>query len=106
MFKFLYFHYFCLNLDSFNSLIRDKTPSPVWSGPEPRISDFIDLSFWKRQKTCCGTIFVGPTGEAMVDPRFLHPCILKTGHSPEKKSNDQNTNDPTDNQSTASFNSD
>lgn len=41
---------------------------------EPRVSDFIDLNVFKRRKTCCGSIFVGPGGEAIVDPRFLHPC--------------------------------
>jgi len=41
---------------------------------EPEVSGFIDLSFWKRKNICCGTIFVSPFGEAMVDPRFLSPC--------------------------------
>ena len=27
-----------------------------------------------RKNICCGTIFVSPFGEAMVDPRFLSPC--------------------------------
>ena len=30
---------------------------------DSRVSDFIDLSFWKRKEICCGTIFVGPNGE-------------------------------------------
>ena len=29
-----------------------------------------------RKKICCGTIFVGPFGEAIVDPRFLVRCSL------------------------------
>ena len=30
---------------------------------DSRVSDFIDLSFWKRKEICCGTIFVGPSGK-------------------------------------------
>jgi hypothetical protein len=41
---------------------------------DSRVSDFIDLSFWKRKEICCGTIFVGPSGEAIVDPRLLRSC--------------------------------
>ena len=33
------------------------------------------MSFF-RKKICCGTIFVGPFGEAIVDPRFLVRCSL------------------------------
>ena len=27
-----------------------------------------------RKEICCGTIFVGPSGEAIVDPRLLRLC--------------------------------
>ena len=29
-----------------------------------------------RKKICCGTIFVGPYREAIVDPRFIEKCNL------------------------------
>ena len=32
-----------------------------------------------RKKVCCGVIFVGPCGEAIVDPRFLTKC---SAHAP------------------------
>ena len=39
---------------------------------DSRVSDFIDLSFWKRKEICCGTIFVGPSGKLRItDIRFL-----------------------------------
>ena len=41
---------------------------------DPKVSDFIDLNFWKKKTVCCGTIFVNPFGEAILDPRFLKPC--------------------------------
>ena len=29
-----------------------------------------------RKKICCGTIFVGPFREAIIDPRFIEKCNL------------------------------
>ena len=40
----------------------------------PKVSDFIDLTFWKRKQICCGTIFVNSFGEAILDPRFIKKC--------------------------------
>ena len=34
---------------------------------------FIDLSMWRREEICCGTIFRGPHGEVLVDPKLLNP---------------------------------
>ncbi|XP_012279287.1 SIN3-HDAC complex-associated factor isoform X2 [Orussus abietinus] len=36
---------------------------------------FIDLSYFKREVICCGTIFKGPYGEVIVDPSLIKPCI-------------------------------
>ncbi|RXM93743.1 DENN domain-containing protein 5A [Acipenser ruthenus] len=35
---------------------------------------FIDLTYWKRQKVCCGIIYKGRFGEVMIDPRLFKPC--------------------------------
>ena len=32
-----------------------------------------------REKVCCGTIFVGPYREAIIDPRFIERCNLHKG---------------------------
>ena len=40
---------------------------------DSRVSDFIDLSFWKRKEICCGTIFVGPSGEPKNTRLILNP---------------------------------
>ena len=32
------------------------------------------MSFWKREKICCGTIFRAPNGEVAVDVRYINPC--------------------------------
>ena len=34
---------------------------------------FIDLSTWRQEEICCGTIFRGPNGEVLVDPKWLRP---------------------------------
>ena len=41
------------------------------------------MSFAFRKTVCCGTIFVGPFGEVMVDPRFLHKCSVHMKPKPE-----------------------
>ncbi|XP_067209562.1 SIN3-HDAC complex-associated factor isoform X2 [Linepithema humile] len=41
-------------------------------------SNFIDLSYYKRQMICCGSIFKGAYGEVIMCPPFLKPCTLLT----------------------------
>lgn len=36
---------------------------------------FIDLSYYKREVICCGSIFKGANGEVIIYPSFLKPCI-------------------------------
>ncbi|CAG7723870.1 unnamed protein product [Allacma fusca] len=45
------------------------------------MSSFLDLTFWKREKTCCGIIFKGPFGEVLLDRRFLNPCYCRSNPS-------------------------
>ncbi|KMQ87968.1 protein fam60a [Lasius niger] len=37
--------------------------------------NFIDLSYYKREVICCGSIFKGANGEVIMYPSFLKPCI-------------------------------
>ncbi|CAN7993869.1 unnamed protein product [Ixodes pacificus] len=39
-----------------------------------RISSFLDMSFWRKEKVCCGIIFKGPHGEVLIYPKLLRPC--------------------------------
>ncbi|XP_010885199.1 SIN3-HDAC complex-associated factor [Esox lucius] len=43
--------------------------SPVFS--------FLDLTYWKRQKVCCGIIYKGRFGEVLLDPHLYKPCCQK-----------------------------
>lgn len=39
------------------------------------VNGFIDLSYFKKEVICCGTIFKGPYGEVIIDPSLIKPCI-------------------------------
>ncbi|KAK2572848.1 SIN3-HDAC complex-associated factor [Acropora cervicornis] len=44
---------------------------------------FIDLSTWRREEICCGTIFRGPYGEVLVDPKLLNSmCTCSSSARP------------------------
>lgn len=47
-------------------LSRGSSRSPVFS--------FLDLTYWKRQKVCCGIIYKGRFGEVLIDPHLFKPC--------------------------------
>ncbi|XP_064837722.1 SIN3-HDAC complex-associated factor-like [Oncorhynchus masou masou] len=42
--------------------------------PTPSVFSFLDRSYWKRQKVCCGIVYKGRFGEVMIDPRLFKPC--------------------------------
>ncbi|XP_061085807.1 SIN3-HDAC complex-associated factor-like [Conger conger] len=51
-------------------LAPGSSRSPVFS--------FLDLTYWKRQKVCCGIIYKGRFGEVLIDPHLFKPCCGKT----------------------------
>lgn len=64
---------------------RSPTPSEE-DMPQKRlslVSSFIDLTIWKRQKICCGTVYAGPCGAVLVDVRLMKPtCPRRTPCAP------------------------
>uniref|UniRef100_A0A2I3GE67 SIN3-HDAC complex associated factor n=1 Tax=Nomascus leucogenys TaxID=61853 RepID=A0A2I3GE67_NOMLE len=38
------------------------------------VFSFLDLTYWKRQKTCCGIIYKGRFGEVLIDTHLFKPC--------------------------------
>ncbi|XP_028673717.1 SIN3-HDAC complex-associated factor [Erpetoichthys calabaricus] len=38
------------------------------------VFSFLDLTYWKRQKVCCGIIYKGRFGEVLIDPHLFKPC--------------------------------
>jgi hypothetical protein len=53
---------------------EQKEVSPMHREGDSLVPDFIDLSYWSRKVVCCGVIYVGQQGEAMVDQRFYQRC--------------------------------
>ncbi|XP_074597402.1 SIN3-HDAC complex-associated factor [Brevipalpus obovatus] len=51
---------------------RNKTANAV-----SKISSFLDMSFWRREKICCGIIFKGPDNEVLIYPKLLAPCSCR-----------------------------
>ena len=39
-----------------------------------RLSGFVDQSYWKPEKVCCGLIFKWGYGEILIDAKYFHPC--------------------------------
>ncbi|KAG8176890.1 hypothetical protein JTE90_000475 [Oedothorax gibbosus] len=53
-------------------------------------SSFLDMTFWREERICCGVIFRGPHGEALINPKLLHPCHCRR-NAPNYPSNDTAT---------------
>uniref|UniRef100_A0A8C2JLL4 SIN3-HDAC complex associated factor n=1 Tax=Cyprinus carpio TaxID=7962 RepID=A0A8C2JLL4_CYPCA len=52
-----------------SELTPGSARSPVFS--------FLDLTYWKRQRVCCGIIYKGHFGEVLIDPHLYKPCCQK-----------------------------
>ena len=53
---------------------------------------YIDLSGWRKEEVCCGTIFKGPNGEVLVDPKLLKPychCARSRNKILDKKDSEE-----------------
>lgn len=76
---------------------RSKLTTPF------KISSFLDMSFWRKEKVCCGIIFKGPHGEVLIYPKLLRPCRCRRRRLNAAKSSlapggggDDNTPDTTE----------
>jgi len=43
------------------------------------MSSFLDSHYWRREKICCGSVFVGARGEVAVDAKYYNPCEACVG---------------------------
>ncbi|KAF7701841.1 SIN3-HDAC complex-associated factor [Silurus meridionalis] len=61
-----------------SELAPGSARSPVFS--------FLDLTYWRRQRVCCGIIYKGRFGEVLIDPHLYKPCCQKKQEqSPEEE---------------------
>ncbi|KAG8438668.1 hypothetical protein GDO86_005019 [Hymenochirus boettgeri] len=51
------------------------TDSELRSAPSRKSGfSFLDPTYWKRQKVCCGIIYEGRYGEILIDAQLFKPC--------------------------------
>ncbi|CAG9770411.1 unnamed protein product [Ceutorhynchus assimilis] len=53
---------------------RRKGKSKKWNQARHNVCGFIDLDYWKKEATCCGTIFRGQSNEIMLELGTMKPC--------------------------------
>merc|ERR1719412_1516559 len=54
---------------------------PAWSPSYCSTPEFLDNSYWRRQTMCCGVVYLGRLGEAMLDQRLYQPCTTDRKHN-------------------------
>ena len=52
-----------------------------WSSTYCSTPEFLDNSYWRRQTVCCGVVYLGRLGEAMMDQRLYQPCTTDRKHN-------------------------
>ncbi|GAB1291457.1 SIN3-HDAC complex-associated factor [Apodemus speciosus] len=53
------------------------------------VFSFLDLTYWKRQKICCGIIYKGRFGEVLIDTHLFKPCCSSKKTAAEKPEEEQ-----------------
>ena len=48
------------------------------------VFSFLDLTYWKRQKICCGIIYKGRFGEVLINTHLVKPCCSNKKAAAEK----------------------
>jgi len=56
------------------SKISEEPKEKPFPSDQYTVPDYIDLTYWTRKIVCCGVIYVGQQGEAMVDQRYYNKC--------------------------------
>ncbi|XP_072241727.1 SIN3-HDAC complex-associated factor [Leuresthes tenuis] len=63
---------------SYSNLSDDGSDAELSPGSSRSpVFSFLDLTYWKRQKVCCGIIYKGRFGEVLIDPHLFKPCCRK-----------------------------
>ncbi|XP_043286657.1 SIN3-HDAC complex-associated factor [Venturia canescens] len=53
----------------------NNVKSTLGEDDDVALHGWIDLTYFKREVVCCGTIFKGPYGEVIIDPSLIKPCL-------------------------------
>ncbi|XP_022664025.1 uncharacterized protein LOC111251599 isoform X3 [Varroa destructor] len=59
-----------------------------------KMSSFIDNTFWRKERICCGVVFKGPRDELLIYPKLLKPCAcrLRRNSASSQHSHSQDSN--------------
>ncbi|XP_077424136.1 SIN3-HDAC complex-associated factor [Vanacampus margaritifer] len=82
---------------SYSNLSDDGSDTELrkGSGRSPVFS-FLDLTYWKRQKVCCGIIYKGRFGEVLIDPHLFKPCCRKKQQHEDEEEEEEDDDDVED----------
>lgn len=69
--------------------VTTAAPTSVSEG----VSSFIDPLVWRQRRVCCGLLFLGPFGAAMVDQRHWKPCSNHRSKNYDSKAPQPNQDD-------------
>ncbi|KAK3588488.1 hypothetical protein CHS0354_012897 [Potamilus streckersoni] len=61
-----------------------------------QVSSFIDQNYWKKTEMCCGIIFMGENGEAMLDINLYKPCKARCNKQKPVNETPQRNQSPDD----------
>ncbi|KAG8005729.1 Protein FAM60A [Nibea albiflora] len=63
---------------SYSNQSDDGSDTELSPGPAPHQAfSFLDLTYWKRQKVCCGIVYKGRYGEVIIHPHLFKPCCQR-----------------------------
>ncbi|XP_041819946.1 SIN3-HDAC complex-associated factor-like [Chelmon rostratus] len=63
---------------SYSNQSDEGSDTELSPGPAPsQAFSFLDLTYWKRQKVCCGIVYKGRYGEVIIDPHLYKPCCQR-----------------------------
>jgi len=68
------------SMEEHNHQVLGHISRPAWSSTYCSTPEFLDNSYWRRQTVCCGVVYLGRLGEAMLDQRLYQPCTKNGKH--------------------------
>ncbi|XP_034529429.1 SIN3-HDAC complex-associated factor-like [Notolabrus celidotus] len=75
---------------SYSNQSDEGSDTELSSGPAPsQAFSFLDLTYWKRQKVCCGIVYKGRYGEIIIDPHLFKPCCQRKPDLQQQKEEDE-----------------
>lgn len=75
---------------SYSNLSDDGSDTDLSPGSSRSpVFSFLDLTYWKRQRVCCGIIYKGRFGEVLIDPHLFKPCCRKKQRQQQQRQEEE-----------------